>query len=333
MAAEAIFGSHDLRRVLNDLRMSCLDIGARHGFSNDLLPIASAVDAIGFEPDREECDRLNAAAAENSHPWRSLRYIPAALGKTDAMATLNLYSQRGCSSLLEADNELARLFSRDDYYRLEDRIELSLSPLDEAAEAGGFDDAVYLKIDVQGYEMEVFAGAEKLLTNSLQAIRTEVSFLPIYKQQPLFHDVARHLEAFGFSPMGFEEMHSWRRSTKVKHPRLAATDIPYSRGQLIHGDVLFLRHPEHLPDKREDQILRLISLAFIALTYGYVDHASAILRRPAVQKYLDTTYQLDVDDCIRRASCHLHHAYRRRLRKEYLASWIGSLSAFVKVGF
>jgi hypothetical protein len=50
-----------LERLLSKIRIVGIDIGARGGFTTDLAPIGSAVDAIGFEPDAAECERLNAA--------------------------------------------------------------------------------------------------------------------------------------------------------------------------------------------------------------------------------------------------------------------------------
>ena len=60
-----------LGRLLDDLSLVCLDVGARRGFTADLLPLARAVQAIGFEPDREECDRLNDDAGHGTHPLRA----------------------------------------------------------------------------------------------------------------------------------------------------------------------------------------------------------------------------------------------------------------------
>ena len=145
-------GTPEFRRLLADLPLTALDIGARRGFAEDLLPLAPAVDAIGFEPDADECARLNAEAASKPHAWRSLRFVPVALGPGDGEATLHLYRQRGCSSLLEAVPELAAEFSRGDDYVLEGTMPVGMMPLDGAATAYDFCDAAYMKIDVQGFE-------------------------------------------------------------------------------------------------------------------------------------------------------------------------------------
>ena len=312
MSQKAFLGSVDLGRVLADLHMPCLDAGARGGFTPDLLPIAPAVDACGFEPDLQECERLNrAAAAAASHPWRSLRFLPIALGRDHGIRTLNLYLRRGCSSLLKADVTLAETFSRGDYYQLEGTVELQTMPLDAAAVEYDFTGAVFLKIDIQGAELEVFASAPRLLRERLLAIRTEISFIPLYQDQPLYCDIDTHLRAHGFIPMGFVELHHWRRSTQRKPPELAEGPMPYSRGQIVHGDVLYFRDPALMADDTPQAVQTLVQAAFLAMAYEYIDHAAAILTRPAVARYLHARYGFDVEGTLGDVSRCVAHRNRR----------------------
>ena len=59
-------------------------------------------------------------------------------------------------------------------------------------------DADYLKVDAQGSEVDIFNGAEKLLTNSILVVHTEVCFVPLYKNQPLFAEIDQALRKKGF---------------------------------------------------------------------------------------------------------------------------------------
>jgi hypothetical protein len=97
----------------------------------------------------------------------------------------------------------------------------------------------------------------------------------------------------------------------VKHPTLDRGPIPYSRGQLVHADVLFFRDPAHLGDDGDAGIERLLKLAFLALTYGYVDYASAIMTRPCVAAHLRSAYDLAVDTCLGEVSRELARQYSR----------------------
>lgn len=314
-SARPLFGSNVLGRMLEDLQFTCLDIGARGDVIRDLRPLAPSIDAIGFEPDQEECERLRQEAASSDHPWRSLRFLPVALGAASEARTLHLYRRRGCSSLLEANLDLARRFDRGAYFEVDGTVPLSTEPLSQAASSYQFEDAVYLKVDTQGTELEILKSGENMLRNRVVGIRTEVSFLAVYRRQPLWHEIDRYLRTLGFVPMGFLEMHSWRRGTGVKHPRLASGPIPYSRGQLVHGDILYFKDISAMPDQDERDVKQLLRAAYLALAYEYVDHAVSIFSRAAVSEYVRAQYGIDERDLVHevgKASRHLARAHRRR---------------------
>jgi hypothetical protein len=56
---------------------------------------------------------------------------------------------------------------------------------------------IYLKIDTQGYDMEVLRGAEGVLPQ-IKGAQTEVSFIPIYDGMPHYIESIREFEARGF---------------------------------------------------------------------------------------------------------------------------------------
>jgi FkbM family methyltransferase len=54
-----------------------------------------------------------------------------------------------------------------------------------------------IKLDVQGYELEVLKGAAKSLAHA-QAVLLEVSFIDMYQNNPLLHDVTAFMHERGF---------------------------------------------------------------------------------------------------------------------------------------
>jgi len=77
-----------------------------------------------------------------------------------------------------------------------DRRQVQTIRLDDVRDA---DDAAYLKLDVQGAELDVLRGAQRLLEQIL-VIQTEVEFVPMYLGQPLFAEVDQALRARRLSP-------------------------------------------------------------------------------------------------------------------------------------
>lgn len=89
--------------------------------------------------------------------------------------------------------------------------------------AGAKVNHIYLmKIDVQGFEMEVLKGGTKTL-GFTDHILVEAGILPFYTGAPLFTDVFTYLTAHGFHLMG---MRAWDRGNQV----------------LMEGDLLFRRN-------------------------------------------------------------------------------------------
>lgn len=86
-----------------------------------------------------------------------------------------------------------------------DDIEMEVLPLDLIMEQHATAVPDLLKLDVQGFELEVLKGASKCLKGS-RYILMETSFVRLYEEEPLFLDCLAFLAPFGFvfrGPVGF----------------------------------------------------------------------------------------------------------------------------------
>ncbi len=75
--------------------------------------------------------------------------------------------------------------------------EVSIESLDRLIEQGTCPQPDLIKLDVQGYELEVLKGAAAALQN-VSMIIAEASFFSFQEGMPLFHDVVGHLAEYGF---------------------------------------------------------------------------------------------------------------------------------------
>lgn len=88
------------------------------------------------------------------------------------------------------------------------------------------DDVVFLKIDTQGYEPQVLAGAQGIL-HQVAGIQVEMSLVPLYLGQELFDVLRTELEAAGFVLYGLD--------AGFTHPQT---------GRMLQVDGVFMRPPK-----------------------------------------------------------------------------------------
>lgn len=143
-------------------------------------------DVIGFEPNADNCARRNA------HALKGHRYLPYALG------------DGRLRRFYECENPLTSSFYRPNapmlskFSRLELRVvgerDIQTHRLDDLADVRDID---YIKLNVQGSELDIIMGAQALLSE-IVLVHTTVVFIPIYTDQPLFGDIDVALRKSGF---------------------------------------------------------------------------------------------------------------------------------------
>jgi FkbM family methyltransferase len=171
----------------------------------------SIVDAGAYQGDvsaqlsvlyRPECMVLVEPFADlaQSLEWRNFaprqRVYNCALGREDGTGMFNVISSRHSSSLLEISKEAGALFNMpmDNV----ETIEIPVRTLDGIVGESGLDRLDLLKVDVQGYELEVFAGGVVTL-NRTRMFVCEVAFFEHYAGQPLFGDIYDFMCDAGFA--------------------------------------------------------------------------------------------------------------------------------------
>lgn len=229
-------------------QINILDIGAALGErpSYQSLVDAGRARIIGFEPNPQECERLNRAYGE---PHRFYPYFvgdgkPAIFHETNWALTGSLYEPN--SPLLEKFHNLAELTTPIATHSV------STTRIDDIIE---MDDVDFIKIDVQGSELVVFQNALRLLSGAL-LIQTEVEFVELYRSQPMFADVDIFLRGNGFQFHTF--LGFGRRAFK---PLIVNGDINAGLRQDLWTDALYVRDWMHLSDLDEIKLRKYAVLA------------------------------------------------------------------------
>ena len=262
--------------------LSLFDIGSRGGFIDDLHPIAIAVEAVGFEPDPVAFKLLQNSSPD---PWKSVKHLSKGISGQTGRQTLYIPRDPQSASLLIHDTAIGEKFDKLQFFEV-DRIEdIQTLSLTDALTEAGLNSIDYLKIDIEGAELSVFESSSEVISDVL-AVKTEVSFIPFRKDQPLAGDIDQFLRQRGFELMDIIEPAHWRRQGYLIHPYYSSETPPYSKAQIVQADQLYFRDPESLYDDVE----RLLKLSLIAMSLGFFDHALMIMERPEVTDHLRSEF-------------------------------------------
>jgi len=256
----------DLRKVIPFPlpTLTILDVGAAalagHAVAYQELLTLGVGRVIGFEPDEAACARLNASARPGD------RYLPFAIGDGSA-GVFRSCANPFTSSLLEPNAPLLDLFQTlPTACAVHGRTALQTHRLDDLPEVA---EADFLKMDVQGAEYHVLQGAQRLLER-LVVIQTEVEFVPLYRDQPLFADIDRSLRAAGFLFHRFLGM-----AGRPFSPFSLKEDSHKTISQQLWSDAVYVRDFTRLDDWTAEQVLKMAIV--LHTTYSSVDLAHLCL--------------------------------------------------------
>lgn len=169
-----------------------LDVGANTGqYASSLLRAGYPGEIISFEPLPEAHAALTRAA--EAHPrWRVAPR--AALSDTDGEAQFEVAGNSVSSSLLD----MAPVhWTAAPPSAPVGKIPVQTRRLDAIWNELGLSGPVFLKMDTQGSEAMVLAGAEGCLAN-VSAVQSEMSVVQLYEGQPLAHEIDNRLRSRGF---------------------------------------------------------------------------------------------------------------------------------------
>lgn len=172
-----------------------LDVGAHQGeFASAILRVLPEARVVSFEPQPDCHEKLAKRFSGNSR----VRTFNVALSDRTGTAQFFRSSFSKSSSLLP----MADLHRQAFPWSAESKpIDVTLDTLDRLATQIELAAPVLMKIDVQGAELRVLAGAPETL-KKVAHVLVETSFVTLYDGQPLFDDVYRFLTDQGFHLSG-----------------------------------------------------------------------------------------------------------------------------------
>jgi FkbM family methyltransferase len=178
-----------LKALIDELKIDCvLDVGANCGqFAGELRRIGYCGPIVSFEP-VPAVFRTLSERFSNDPNWRGYQL---ALGSTDEWKAMTVWSFTPMSSLLDAiEPEEGNTQEIVQIRRLDGMV---AEP--ELRELQGR--RVFLKMDTQGYDLEVFRGAAGC-RHIIYGMQSEISVKPVYHGMPHYLAALQEYEAAGF---------------------------------------------------------------------------------------------------------------------------------------
>lgn len=200
----------------------------------------------GFEPQPKALSDLN------SRKTQLERYLPYAVAD-GRLHELRVCQASGMTSLFEPCAMTLKTFGIfEEFGRVVSRQKVETKAFDSIDEIEGVD---FLKIDIQGGELAVFEFGKRKLSECC-VIQTEVSFIPLYLNQPTFSQVDTCLRDMGFVPHCFVAEKRW-----IISPMVLNNEPRQPLNQILEADIVYVRDFIDPKKLSNDQIKHMALIA------------------------------------------------------------------------
>jgi FkbM family methyltransferase len=176
-----------------------IDVGANKGqFALRMRQLGYSGPIYSFEPTQQAYSALSTLSAKDSR-WFTYNI---ALGRISGSRNINVTKDSVFSSFLDP-NDLANARFGPDVINTESREHVEVTTLADFFDRNSkpIGERVLLKMDTQGFDLEVFAGAISVLHN-IKCLLSEISFIPTYNGMPTYLEALAEYNKWGFFVCG-----------------------------------------------------------------------------------------------------------------------------------
>lgn len=175
-----------------------IDVGANSGiYGREMRAIGYKGKIVSYEPLADAFEKL-AITANRDQNWGINNF---ALGAEQKKQFINISANSHSSSILEILETHTSAEASASYVG---KQEIEITTLDSVFKnIHNEEKEILLKIDTQGFELNVLKGAETSL-EYINTIQLEMSLRPLYNGQPLYHELMDFLHFRGYSLIDIE---------------------------------------------------------------------------------------------------------------------------------
>ncbi len=218
-----------------------------------------AARVLAFEPDAEACGQINAMSSRFA---ADIKAYPYALSDKPGEQTLYITRDKMCSSLYKPNEKMLARYANLEVAFLDKTCPVEVTSLDRFMELENIPNIDFIKIDVQGAELDVFRGASRAMPQLL-GLCTEVEFVELYEGQPLFGNVDAMLQKYDLQFYCFRD--TGRRP-------IEGTAF-HSKAQLLWADAVYFPSLESIDRMPAEKLLKLSVLSSLYDAYDLSQYA------------------------------------------------------------
>jgi len=225
-----------ISKILRDYssKFNLLDVGAAGGIHNRWHIINDKINIFCVEPQPDSFKNLK----KNSKNVTLIKKIFDEENNLDR--TINFTKKNDTSSILIPNIEYLKKFPNVERFKIVNNLTSSTTTIDKEFLDTNLD---YIKIDVEGYHLNILKGAKDKL-NKLLGIEVETEFQNLRKDQPKFYEVIEFLNDFNFELHDILNIIRWER-----------TNYRFV-GQPQTSDLVFFKSPEYIIKNFKNEILK-----------------------------------------------------------------------------
>jgi len=198
------------RLILQNLNCNyVVDVGANRGqFALITRRIFPRAKIHSFEPLEEPAQIFKKIFGNDPN----VTLHPYAIGRERTTATIHVTKDDDSSSMLPITKTQSGMFPGATE---KETRQVTVLPLSQALGVTSIPPASLLKIDVQGFELDVLQGCEDIL-DKFSHLYIECSFIELYEGQALAHQIIAWLEQRNFILSGIHNMYYEKNGTAIQ---------------------------------------------------------------------------------------------------------------------
>jgi FkbM family methyltransferase len=179
--------------MLNQLNVTdVVDVGANAGqFASSIRDEGYEGRIYSFEPSSSAYTKLR-KKADKVAGWEAFQ---VALGSEKKKDKLKVTSGDKFSSLHSSNSYASHIFGK--WIDTKNEEEVTVRRLDNVLGHISSNERLFLKIDTQGHDLEVFRGATNII-DKVVCLQSELAMKPLYENMPLWREVIEDYKKHGF---------------------------------------------------------------------------------------------------------------------------------------